>query len=688
MLSANRNAKKDIASSMKNKSLSSRRGFLELSIGAAAGLLSNVFQPTKIVLAESSCAPAVTTNDNRGCSLEYEYPLYPWARNWSQIFVYEWQNYQSVDKILADIRIVDTVTRGIAKVVVLPGLQKAEPGYAPWDSHWPSFSPLRDGLARPGVNETSDEAVRWLMTEARKHNTQVTFHLDLNGVCDHDLLFQLYKDNGLVIFGDDFADFPAAINRKREFELGFFQKRIDAIVERFPELKQTKLVKTDWNIAYTGKNYSLQDHVNAEKKCLEYLKKKHGIEVITELVQSHHPENLYGMRPMAMSFWRNSTIEKMDAPAYVFCGGGSQGGSWEAGKCSFSLQELLFGATIQVEGRLPGAEKDYCDSPGGEYKLCRDFCYSILAWYYLNRLLRVSYKENDEVQFSNGVRSFVENGSVSITRDSEYIRQGGDLFIPALWRNNREIMAWSETGYSNRKWKLPPEWHGVDKVDVYWNKMTGTKIKERDVATDEKGYLTLSMDPYTGVIVVPAGADTNDKGALLPPSGKVKFLGVDDTTKGSWLGAYGKDGHIVFGDESLIPQYASVSFINGKTAVWRASTREERALQKPSNPKERLIARREHSLHEIIDVRIAEGPRKVALYFCDFDRQNRQMAVDVLGADTTDVLDSQILNNFPDGKHLLYEIDGHVQFRLTKFFYDHYWNPGTPVISGIFFGEG
>jgi hypothetical protein len=249
-------------------------------------------------------------------------------------------------------------------------------------------------------------------------------------------------------------------------------------------------------------------------------------------------------------------------------------------------------------------------------------------------------------------------------------------------------MAWSELGYSNRKWKLPPEWKGVDKVDVYWNKMAGATIKERDVAVDGQGYVTLSMDPYTGVIVVPAGADTNDKGIPSPPSGKVRFLGVDDTTNGSWLGVHGKDGHIVVGDESLIPQYAAVSFINGESTVWRASTNEERALQKPSNPKERMLARREHSLHEIVDVRIVGGPRKIALYFCDFDRQNRQMFVDVIDADTTDVLDSHILNNFPDGKYLIYEVDGHVQFRLTKFFYDHYWNPGSAIVSGIFFGEG
>jgi hypothetical protein len=479
------------------------------------------------------------------------------------------------------------------------------------------------------VNETSDEAVRWLMTEAKKYNTQVTFHLDLNGVCDHDILFQLYKDNGLVIFGEDLSGFVGVVNRKREFELGFFHKRIDAIVARFPELKQTKLVKTDWNIAYTGKDYSLEDHVNAEKKCLEYLKKQHGIEVITELVQTQHPENLYGMRPMAMSFWRDNTIEKMDAPAYIFCGGGSQGDPWTAGKCNFPLTELLFGATLQAEGRAPGAELDYCDSPGGEYKLCRDFCASILPWYYLNRLLRASYNENHEVQFSNGVRSFVDEGSVSITRDGEYIRQRGDIFVPALWQNNKEIMAWSETGYSDRRWQLPPEWRGVNMVDVYWNKMAGVQIKERNVAVDGNGCLSLSMDPYTGVIIVPAGADTDDKGTPPPPSGRVSFLGVDDRTRGSWIGAYGEDGYIIFGDQSFIPHYATVSYVNGDIAFWAASTTAERALQKPSKPNERLVARREHSLHQIIDVRVTQGPKKLALYFCDFDRQNRQMVVDV-----------------------------------------------------------
>ena len=90
-----------------------RRNFLGLSVGATAGLLSNACWTTEAATAESLAAPAITANESQGCSLEYEYSLCPWARNWSQIFAYEWQNYQSVDKILADIRIVDTVTSSI-----------------------------------------------------------------------------------------------------------------------------------------------------------------------------------------------------------------------------------------------------------------------------------------------------------------------------------------------------------------------------------------------------------------------------------------------------------------------------------------------------------------------------------------------------------------------------------------------
>src|SRR5208282_2075356 len=101
MFSADRNSKNGKCGFVKNESLSSRRNFLGLSVGATAGLLSNVCPTTKAAVAESSVASAQTATNSRGCSLEYEYPLYPWARNWSQIFVYEWQNYQSVDKILA-----------------------------------------------------------------------------------------------------------------------------------------------------------------------------------------------------------------------------------------------------------------------------------------------------------------------------------------------------------------------------------------------------------------------------------------------------------------------------------------------------------------------------------------------------------------------------------------------------------
>jgi hypothetical protein len=113
-----------------------------------AALLNHIGKKRSIVLASvfSFCSICLAQQ----YSVKYEYPLYPWVRNWSQTFVYEWQNYQSVDKILSDIRMIDNVTRGIPKVVVIPGLQKVETTKcAPWDNHWPSFHPLRDGLSRP-----------------------------------------------------------------------------------------------------------------------------------------------------------------------------------------------------------------------------------------------------------------------------------------------------------------------------------------------------------------------------------------------------------------------------------------------------------------------------------------------------------------------------------------------------------
>jgi hypothetical protein len=47
------------------------------------------------------------------------------------------------------------------------------------------------------------------------------------------------------------------------------------------------------------------------------------------------------------------------------------------------------------------------------------------------------------------------------------------------------------------------------------------------------------------------------------------------------------------------------------------------------------------------------------------------------------------LNRINSGVYLKYTVTGRVQFRLTKFYFDNYGNPGgVPIFSGFFFGSG
>jgi len=39
--------------------------------------------------------------------------------------------------------------------------------------------------------------------------------------------------------------------------------------------------------------------------------------------------------------------------------------------------------------------------------------------------------------------------------------------MPALWRPHRELIAFSETGYAERFWPRPLDWHDVQKVEVF-----------------------------------------------------------------------------------------------------------------------------------------------------------------------------------------------------------------------------
>ena len=347
---------------------------------------------------------------------------------------------------------------------------------------------------------------------------------------------------------------------------------------------------------------------------------------------------------------------KNTTPAYIICGGhgGIQsGGEYIPGALLFLDESLLFGASNQGEFGYNYTNDE--NNPEYENNLFRDFCYSTLPWYYLNRLLRLSFDSSDSkiesVTFSDNVRSFFdENGNICITKDGNYIRHGNDIFIPELWKTSREIMAWSDNGYENKRWKLPADWSNVSAVDLYENTLNGLCLRQINIKVDGEGFLTFSLSAKDGVIIAPAGADPNGAWEPLPPSGTAEFIGQDTKT------AYSGN----------LPGYAKVRFIGGEAA-----------------------------LHEIIDVDVGNNAVNVSLCFHAPDNSKCRAVLDVIDANSIQCLgnnNTKLLNNFNGGIYVIYRIGGRVRFRSTRFHFDNFGRDGKneaalPLFSGLFFGE-
>jgi hypothetical protein len=115
--------------------------------------------------------------------------------------------------------------------------------------------------------------------------------------------------------------------------------------------------------------------------------------------------------------------------------------------------------------------------------------------------------------------------------------------------------------------------------------------------------------------------------------------------------------------------------------TWAASSPDVRALQKVSNPGDRIAATWYSSTNFSIDVNLTDGlTHQVALYALDWDDASRIQRVDVIDATSQGILDSRTQSNFRPGEYLVWNVQGHVTFRVTNL------GNGNGLVSGIFFG--
>jgi hypothetical protein len=200
--------------------------------------------------------------------------------------------------------------------------------------------------------------------------------------------------------------------------------------------------------------------------------------------------------------------------------------------------------------------------------------------------------------------------------------------------------------------------------------------------------VTAGSHTITFVGVDPAGANytalLDQVSILVPASGTATFVASDTLTQGSWVGTYGADGYNAIGGATSYPSYAQVSASGQSSYTWAASTGDVRAPLQSAAATSRVAACWCSSTSFTVDVNVTDGnTHQVALYLLDWDNSlgGRSEQVDVLDATTGKVLDSESAASFQNGDYLVWDVSGHVQFRVT--------NAGASgnnaVLSGMFF---
>jgi hypothetical protein len=406
---------------------------------------------------------------------------------------------------------VDNLTRGIPKIIYLVGWQ----GGKGWTS-WPDWSLVKENLKRP-EDPSGLESLRWLIREARNYNTTISLHINMVDASDKSPLWDEYVARDVI--GRDeqgkvlekwryLKDEPNYhISYTREWEEGLAQRRIDRLIEMIPELTEGHTIHMDAFLAYFPPTnlalspwHAMKEHggidmyreVETQRKIFHYWRDK-GFDVTGEGLFWAHPkdEGFVGLQPMSWWFPDDKKFQ-MQIPERLSARGATERGKGgqELGQGDFRFGSSMHGEQIFLKSldTLPG--------------FLREFCTMTLPWYYLSQLERIAF-ENDVLYYSEGVMAGMENGKKIIRRGNFILRQDDDLFVPALWKE-REIIAYSQSGYANREWLMPENWKDVKSADIYKITLQGSVLLQSDVRVN-RGKIMLTLGREEGVSIVPKG---------------------------------------------------------------------------------------------------------------------------------------------------------------------------------------
>ncbi|WP_055108870.1 NPCBM/NEW2 domain-containing protein [Paenibacillus ihumii] len=396
------------------------------------------------------------------------------------------------EQALEAVKKIDHLTRGIPKIIYLVGWQ-----FDGHDTGYPALNVVNPKLKRE-QDVKAEDSLKWLMDEAFKYNTTISLHINMLDASAESPLWNTYLEKDVIAREADGSlrkyvwGYP--ISFTREWEEGLTTKRIDELLELLPiqragtihiDAFHQNIPKLEAGFISPYHKITSQQEAETQKKIIRYFRDK-GVDVTAEFDKSYRVDPLIGLQPMAWHI-RWSASEQFKIPASLYTGG--DGGDERLGTGMLG-EGIIKSDPVNLRGFID------------------DFALKTLPWYYLNRLDRIS-DTNGTVTFSDGVTSRkAGDGSLVIERKGEALRNGGDIFFPAAWNENKykEIIAYSKSGYEGKLWTLPDNWTGVESLDIYEIGQEGLTLLTQEVPV-QNGQVGLTLSAGQAVSIFPSGTD-------------------------------------------------------------------------------------------------------------------------------------------------------------------------------------
>jgi hypothetical protein len=190
-----------------------------------------------------------------------------------------------------------------------------------------------------------------------------------------------------------------------------------------------------------------------------------------------------------------------------------------------------------------------------------------------------------------------------------------------------------------------------------------------------------NLNPQSNAVLNGLFLDSPLPPAPPAPPATASFVGTDSTTQGSWQGVYGQSGYNVIDNATSYPSFAQISSSGYGNYIWTTTSSDPRALQEIGS-NNRIAACWYSSTTFSININLTDGQtHQLALYLVDWDQWGggRNEQVQILDANSGNILSTETASNFSNGEYLVWTISGDVSIKFTNLN-----PPSNAIVNGFF----